>query len=171
MIQTEETTRRSEERSNRQSNMMGQTTMISPLARVMTQSIRKTSDEAKAKAKVFVDAILNKEGELTVFSKTTCPRCSDAITLLRTAASPDLQIQVIQLDIEFPNEDANFIQEDHCTSMAAVQDELWERTGCRTVPRIFQHNTCLGGHPFANHASLISTFLTFGYSRDWTRLA
>ena len=148
MSQAEESMRRAEERANRQSNMMGQTTMVSPLARLMTQSIRGTTDEAKVEAKRFVQSSLAKSDYCVVFSKTSCPRCADAVSLLKTITPSETNITVIQLDTEFPHEDSNAIavSAQHCTSMAAVQDELWDLTGCRTVPRIFHRTSCWGGY-------------------------
>ena len=143
----EEKVRRSLERSNRQANANGQTTMISPLARLMATSLRPTSNAAAAAAKQLVDAAIlpAKESDIVIFSKSTCPRCVSAKTLLAEEKRAKENISVLELDHMFVGDDATVVVEALSTSMAAVQDYLWNLTGCRTVPRIFFRGKCIGG--------------------------
>jgi glutaredoxin 3 len=131
--------RRTAERSMRQVNEAGQTTMISPMARMMAASLRKTTPAQTADAKSFVDSQI--DTPIVIFSKTTCPRCPQAndllASLLTELATSQVAVQVIELD-DFPTSELDL-------DMAAVQDYLWDITGCRTVPRIFVGGSCLGG--------------------------
>ena len=61
------------------------------------------------------------EHELLMFSKTTCPFCSQAKELLKSTGQ---KFVVVELD-ELPPAEA-----------AAMQDSFEEMTGARTVPRV-----------------------------------
>lgn len=63
-----------------------------------------------------------------MFSKTTCPFCSQAKEVLKSTGQ---KFVVVELD-ELPEG-------------AAMQDAFEEMTGARTVPRIFVKGACLGG--------------------------
>jgi len=73
---------------------------------------------------------LIKENEVIMFSKTTCPFCSQAKDVLKSTGS---KFVVVELD-ELPAEEG-----------AAMQDAFAEMTGARTVPRIFVRGACVGG--------------------------
>jgi len=137
--------RRASERANRQTNASGQTTMISPLGRLICADLRPTTRGMKKNAKKFVEHCLNTPKTVVVFVKTTCPRCVEAEKLLLSLIDGK-KVSIIKLDAEFPGTNATQKTEKHGTSLAAVQDELWDKTGCRTVPRVFIGGKCLGGY-------------------------
>eukprot|EP00470_Lotharella_oceanica_P012219 CAMPEP_0170187492 /NCGR_PEP_ID=MMETSP0040_2-20121228/41864_1 /TAXON_ID=641309 /ORGANISM="Lotharella oceanica, Strain CCMP622" /LENGTH=135 /DNA_ID=CAMNT_0010434545 /DNA_START=9 /DNA_END=416 /DNA_ORIENTATION=+ len=117
--------------------------MISPLARLMASSLRPTTKAVKKAAKEFIESRI-KNADVIIFAKSTCPRCIEAKALFRSLVDQKY-IYVSELDLEFPGDDPKKIVKKHKTTMAAVQDELWDATGCRTVPRIFVNGECLGG--------------------------
>ena len=137
--------RREIERSNRQVNSAGQTTMISPLARLMTTSLRKTTAAQTASAKLYVDSCITaRQNAITIFGKSTCPRCQQARELISSVSATDVKGDsnvVFYVDLESVTEH-NGEQLD----MIAIQDYLWDLTGCRTVPRIFMTGVCIGGY-------------------------
>jgi glutaredoxin len=147
--------RRREERRMRQSNLDGQTTMISPLARLMTASLRKTTDAQRKQAELFVEATLADDhlspGSVLIFAKSHCPRCHDAVALFSSENLPGIHVTTVNLDQRFDSENDQKGGEMEGTTLEAVQDVLWDRTGCRTVPRIFAKPKdgaaarCLGG--------------------------
>jgi glutaredoxin 3 len=118
--------------------------MISPLARLMASSLRPITKGVQKAAKEFIESRM-KSADVVIFSKSTCPRCIEAKALLRSLVDQK-HIHVTELDREFPGGDPKKIAKTLKTTMAAVQDELWDSTGCRTVPRIFVNGECLGGY-------------------------
>ncbi|CAE8652712.1 unnamed protein product [Polarella glacialis] len=73
---------------------------------------------------------LVKEHEVILFSKTTCPFCTRAKSVLESEGKPFF---VFELDQQ-PAEET-----------AEMQDALVMMTGARTVPRLFVRGECLGG--------------------------
>ena len=132
----EEHQRRQEERSHRQTNRQGHTTMISPFSRLMVQSLRDTTPEQIAAAEQWCDTLLSKK-ILVVVGKSTCPRCIGAVKFLTDLVVQDM-CHVVMLDSNS--------SVPHTTTVEAIQDVLWDRTGCRTVPRIFLRGESLGGY-------------------------
>lgn len=76
---------------------------------------------------------LIEEHEIVVFSKTTCPYCSKAKSVLTAQPDVTTRLKVLELDT-LPPADA-----------AAMQDYLGVLTGARTVPRIFANGKSIGG--------------------------
>eukprot|EP00929_Paragymnodinium_shiwhaense_P108249 TRINITY_DN74576_c0_g1_i1.p2 TRINITY_DN74576_c0_g1~~TRINITY_DN74576_c0_g1_i1.p2 ORF type:complete len:335 (-),score=77.91 TRINITY_DN74576_c0_g1_i1:459-1463(-) len=68
--------------------------------------------------------------KVMVFSKSWCPYCSQAKDILK---SEGIDFEVLELDT-LPDEEA-----------AALQNALMEKTGARTVPRVFVDKECIGG--------------------------
>jgi glutaredoxin len=128
--------RREEERKNRQQNDLGQTTMISPFARLLTKSLRKTTVQEENSAKLYVENLIKTNSHFLLVGKSTCPRCIQAVELLSNIM--EYNLNVIMLD--------ELTTEHTSTTMEAIQDVLWDLTSCRTVPRIFFGQHCLGGY-------------------------
>ncbi|GJE86291.1 glutaredoxin [Phanerochaete sordida] len=67
---------------------------------------------------------------ITIFSKTWCPYCKRAKTLL-TSEFPNVQTQIVELD--------------ELDEGAAMQDYLYQKTSQRSVPNIFINQKHVGG--------------------------
>jgi len=80
-------------------------------------------------AKDKVEELL-KDNPVMMFSKSTCPFCAQAKSVLEAEGRA---FTVMELDDMPPND------------MANMQDALAEMTGARTVPRVFVNGKCLGG--------------------------
>ena len=152
-LQTQETQRRNEERNLRQQNHNGQTTMRSPLARLLVTSLRTTTEEEKAFAKSYTTTLLSSNVNFLLIGKSTCPRCIQAVELLSACPYP---LQVVMLDELIPPQPQSAMPATSAksattaippaTTVQAIQDYLWDLTGARTVPRIFFNQTSLGGY-------------------------
>ena len=141
----DEAKRRATERATRQRNSQGHTTMISPVARLMTASLRDTTPAQAAEAERYVrERCLGSGGNsCVIIGKSTCPRCLQAVQLLTSVVSErdDITLSVFMLDLL-----AGEIEEAG-TTVIAVQDFLWDLTGARTMPRIFgRDGKSLGGY-------------------------
>ena len=151
-LQTQETQRRNEERKLRQQNHNGQTTMRSPLARLLVTSLRTTTEEEKV-AKSYTTTLLSSNVNFLLIGKSTCPRCIQAVELLSALPYP---LQVVMLDELIPPQPQSAMPAKSAksattaippaTTVQAIQDYLWDLTGARTVPRIFFNQTSLGGY-------------------------
>jgi glutaredoxin len=102
----------------------------------MVQSLRDTTPEQIAAAEQWCDTLLSKK-ILVVVGKSTCPRCIEAVKFLTDLVVQDM-CHVVMLDSNS--------SVPHTTTVEAIQDVLWDRTGCRTVPRIFLRGESLGGY-------------------------
>lgn len=67
---------------------------------------------------------------ITIFSKTYCPYCKRAKSLL-TSTFPNVQTKIIELD--------------ELDEGSAIQDYLFEKTNQRSVPNIFINQKHVGG--------------------------
>jgi len=85
-----------------------------------------------------------KSGQVTIFSKTTCPFCRKVKELFK---SENQEVQVLELDL---SEDG-----------ASIQNALMEKTGQRTVPNVFINGVHIGGcdKTFEAHANGHMKFL------------
>ena len=158
-LQTQETQRRNEERNLRQQNHNGQTTMRSPLARLLVTSLRTTTEKEKENAKSYTTTLLSSNVNFLLIGKSTCPRCIQAVELLSALPYP---LQVVMLDELIPPQPQSAMPAKSATTatsatsattaippattVQAIQDYLWDLTGARTVPRIFFNQTSLGGY-------------------------
>lgn len=106
--------------------------MISPLGRMLAKSIDTTTPEDKQTAQSTIDEWVEKGG-VVIFSKSTCPRCAEAKEIFTAHIQANQTMQVLELDSLRPE------------LMKAIQDELWDRTGARTVPRIYVNKSFIGG--------------------------
>ncbi|KAI0778631.1 glutaredoxin [Trametes elegans] len=70
------------------------------------------------------------ENKIAIFSKSYCPYCRRAKSLL-TSKFPDVPTKIYELD--------------EIEDGAAIQDYLQEKTGQRTVPNIFINQKHVGG--------------------------
>jgi len=103
---------------------------VAGAASVVRQAAPASAEVTSVKtAKEKVEDLL-KENEVIMFSKSTCPFCARAKTVLESEGRP---FTVMELD-ELPAE-----------NMANMQDALAELTGARTVPRVFINGQCVGG--------------------------
>ena len=144
-LEDDDKERREEERKTRQVNVAGQTTMISPLARMLAASVRKTTKKQTRGAKAFVDSAIAADA-VVVFGKMTCPRCQQATELLSQLQSSLLLENQIDETAKVNIIDLEIIPTSKSFHMSAVQDYLWDLTGCRTVPRVFVDGLCIGGY-------------------------
>ncbi|NXF56439.1 GLRX1 protein, partial [Oceanites oceanicus] len=78
-------------------------------------------------AGTFVESRLRSDG-VTLFVKAGCPYCRDAMEVLKEYNFVPGGLQVFDI-----------------TGMEDVQDYLQQRTGQRTVPRVFLGRHCIGG--------------------------
>jgi glutaredoxin 3 len=111
----------------------------------MASSLRDYTPDVASASKKFVDDTVAGSGTkppaVVLFSKNTCPRCIEAEALLSELlqtlmpSKPSCDEMVVLELSQVPPP----------TTPDSVQDELWDRTGCRTVPRIFVGGMCLGG--------------------------
>ncbi|CDJ37810.1 glutaredoxin, putative [Eimeria tenella] len=76
----------------------------------------------------WVDSLVNGH-KVTIFAKTHCPYCQAAIAALRSLNVSDMHVEQIE-------------NNPHCN---AIQDYLKEKTGARSVPRVFINGTFFGG--------------------------
>eukprot|EP00914_Ancora_sagittata_P032498 GHVO01065704.1.p2 GENE.GHVO01065704.1~~GHVO01065704.1.p2 ORF type:complete len:121 (-),score=21.45 GHVO01065704.1:57-419(-) len=83
-------------------------------------------------AKTFVESEIPK-GKVTVFAKGHCPFCKKALAALKDGGVPDSAMNVHNLDTMTPER------------MGAIQDYLQEKTGARSVPRVFVGGEFIGG--------------------------
>jgi len=81
-----------------------------------------------AETKQFVDSRIS-GNRVTVFAKSGCPYCIKAIEALTKAGVAGLHIEEIE----------------RSRSMAEIQDYLLEKTGARSVPRVFIDGQFYGG--------------------------
>eukprot|EP01069_Polyplicarium_translucidae_P001491 Polyplicarium_translucidae@DN1684_c0_g1_i2.p1 len=82
-----------------------------------------------ADVKVFVDSEITAH-KVVLFAKEHCPFCRKAIAALR-AVECDMQV--------------HFIEKETPERMNAIQDYLLEKTGKRSVPRVFVDHKFYGG--------------------------
>ncbi|NXW10866.1 GLRX1 protein, partial [Fregetta grallaria] len=78
-------------------------------------------------ADTFVESRLRNDG-VTLFVKAGCPYCSNAMEILKEYNFVPGRLQVFDI-----------------TGMEDVQHYLQQRTGQRTVPRVFLGRHCIGG--------------------------
>ena len=164
----QERQRRAGERARRQTNSVGHTTMASPLARLMAASLRDTTAAQAEEARSLVGRALRASaasGGVLVFSKRSCPRCAQALALLRTLLAAEAEaagvgggaLEVVELESSSSSSSSSSSgggdeapspppQALHQAVAVAVQDLLWDLTGARTVPRIFAAGRSLGGY-------------------------
>ncbi|RPD65017.1 glutaredoxin [Lentinus tigrinus ALCF2SS1-7] len=71
-----------------------------------------------------------KENKIAIFSKSYCPYCKRAKSLL-TSKFPDVQTKIFELD--------------EMEEGGEIQNYLAEKTGQRTVPNIFINQNHVGG--------------------------
>eukprot|EP00877_Chromochloris_zofingiensis_P001456 jgi/Chrzof1/11310/Cz05g32010.t1 len=90
---------------------------------------RPASRMASARAKQLVEDTINSH-PVTVFSKSFCPYCHKAKRALNQFLQPD-QYFVMELDQVNEGDD--------------IQDALLEKTGGRSVPRVFVGGKFIGG--------------------------
>lgn len=95
----------------------------------MGGGVSKSSPEAMADAKAFVEKTIN-ENKVVVFSKTYCPYCTKA----KRALAVEIDLSKV-LIIELENR----------PDCDAVQDALLQLTGGRSVPRVFINGKFIGG--------------------------
>ena len=140
-----EALRRTEERALRQTNPQGQTTMQSPLGRLLVSSLRTTTPNETINAKKYMTTLLSSNDGFLVVGKSTCPRCVQAVELLSTLGH---SLQVVMLDELIPPKHVPPVPSNNspATTIQAIQDYLWDLTGARTVPRIFFNQINLGGY-------------------------
>ena len=140
-----EALRRTEERALRQTNPQGQTTMQSPLGRLLVSSLRTTTPNETINAKKYMTTLLSSNDGFLVVGKSTCPRCVQAVELLSTLGH---SLQVVMLDELIPPKHVPPVPSNNspATTIQAIQDYLWDLTGARTVPRIFFNQIILGGY-------------------------
>ena len=139
-----EALRRTEERALRQTNPQGQTTMQSPLGRLLVSSLRTTTPNETINAKKYMTTLLSSNDGFLVVGKSTCPRCVQAVELLSTLGH---SLQVVMLDELIPPKQVPPVPSNSpATTIQAIQDYLWDLTGARTVPRIFFNQINLGGY-------------------------
>ena len=139
-----EALRRTEERALRQTNPQGQTTMQSPLGRLLVSSLRTTTPNETINAKKYMTTLLSSNDGFLVVGKSTCPRCVQAVELLSTLGH---SLQVVMLDELIPPKHVPPVPSNSpATTIQAIQDYLWDLTGARTVPRIFFNQIILGGY-------------------------
>ena len=140
-----EALRRTEERAKRQTNPQGQTTMQSPLGRLLVSSLRTTTPNETINAKKYMTTLLSSNDGFLVVGKSTCPRCVQAVELLSTLGH---SLQVVMLDELIPPKHVPPVPSNNspATTIQAIQDYLWDLTGARTVPRIFFNQIILGGY-------------------------
>ncbi|CAK9113146.1 Uncharacterized protein C216.04c [Durusdinium trenchii] len=116
------------------SQSQGLTRRLAPLFGFVGGVVSATSRRAASTSTTTVPSEkvknLVKEHDVIMFSKTTCPFCSQAKEVLKSTGS---KFVVVELD-ELPAEEG-----------AAMQDTFAELTRARTVPRIFVKGQCLGG--------------------------
>ncbi len=149
-----EALRRTEERALRQTNPQGQTTMQSPLGRLLVSSLRTTTPNETINAKKYMTTLLSSNDGFLVVGKSTCPRCVQAVELLSTLGH---SLQVVMLDELIPPKHVPPVPSNNspATTIQAIQDYLWDLTGARTVPRIFFNQIILGGYDdvFSRHTN------------------
>uniref|UniRef100_A0A6T0RPA4 Glutaredoxin-2, mitochondrial n=1 Tax=Alexandrium monilatum TaxID=311494 RepID=A0A6T0RPA4_9DINO len=95
----------------------------------ITRCVATAGTPAATPTRERIDGLL-KESKVVVFSKSTCPFCSRAKSVLQAEG---VGFKTLELDSLAPEE------------MQAMQDELREMTGARTVPRVFFDGKCIGG--------------------------
>ena len=105
----------------------------SVLSRSSNSQILKPSEYADAagtKMGRFVSQMVN-DHPVVIFSKTSCPHCTETKTTLNDKGVP---YKVVELD------------QMHSGEGPLVQNVLQEMTSARTVPRIFIDGNCVGGN-------------------------
>eukprot|EP00434_Breviolum_minutum_P038993 symbB.v1.2.034604.t1/scaffold4499.1/size38882/6 len=95
--------------------------------RFFSQSFWKSSPAVVENATKLIET-----NPCVVFSKSTCPFCDMAKSVLLN----DLKAKchVMEIDQELSGED-----------MSALQDHFQKTTGARSVPRVFIEGNCIGG--------------------------
>jgi len=81
-------------------------------------------------AQEFVESKL-KSKKVVVFSSTTCPYCTKAKQVLAKFGMTDDVYLVVELDKE--------------NEIDQIRDYLKQKTGARSVPRVFIGGECIGG--------------------------
>uniref|UniRef100_A0A915PQG8 Glutaredoxin domain-containing protein n=1 Tax=Setaria digitata TaxID=48799 RepID=A0A915PQG8_9BILA len=89
-----------------------------------------SSETPAVNTDTFVTQLVNST-PVVVFSKTYCPYCKNAKRALSAYRIPDSFYRIIELD-----------GRDDCDQ---IQDILLQKTGTRTVPRVFIGGKCVGG--------------------------
>ncbi|KAF8820620.1 putative glutaredoxin [Cardiosporidium cionae] len=93
-----------------------------------TNNSSSTPKMVSADTKNLVDSAIS-DNDVMVFSKTGCPYCRKAIMAIN----------------ELNPKGLNVLQIENLPDMAGIQDYLKEKTGGRSVPRVFIKGEFLGG--------------------------
>ncbi|KAL1702496.1 thioredoxin-like protein [Schizophyllum commune] len=78
----------------------------------------------------YIDSLVN-EHTITVFSKSYCPYCRSAKSLLQK---------------EYADQDIEIVELDQLEDGSTIQDALEDKTGQRSVPNIFVKKQHIGGN-------------------------
>ncbi|XP_053557478.1 glutaredoxin-1 [Bombina bombina] len=81
-------------------------------------------------AQIFVDSKL-KPGKVTLFEKPSCPFCISAKEILEKYKFKEGHLEIINISSH--------------ELMGSIQDYFQQKTGARTVPRVFIGENCIGG--------------------------